>query len=366
MKRFQGVTDVITNPKHWPEVAKMPGKWLWHEVCLFRAPVDASTTGAAWIKISEKAARAFIIFAPIGLASFIMVYGAYKGIQGISRVYQNSSELQKFNAEVKRLEEEYNSILQAPCLPGLSNPQGQQFIERIDALVLQGKKFPGDHKALNQIEFQFKKLHKVRYCVINGEPAKGIRKDGVIPVEDHGNCFYEASCNALQLNGCFDSQPQVKITHEELRPKVIQWCQDNYSSDEYFRGLVETTIDTYIQVLEKEIADYKSTITLIEELGDHGRQMDTKKIEADIRNMEERVGYLKADAKAVSYFFYAAQPNFWAGNAECYALAKMYNICLTIRREGVDPQNCDKYNADSGGKAVEIEYDGRHFQTKIE
>ena len=115
--------------------------------------------------------------------TFIMVYGAYKGIQGISRVYQNSSELQKFNAEVKRLEEEYNSILQAPCLPGLSNPQGQQFIERIDALVLQGKKFPGDHKALNQIEFQFKKLHKVRYCVINGEPAKGIRKDGVIPVE---------------------------------------------------------------------------------------------------------------------------------------------------------------------------------------
>jgi len=364
MTSFKAITDVITNPKQWPEVAKMPGKWLWHEVCHFKAPLDASTASAKWIEISARVARAFIIFAPIGLASFILIYGACKGIQGISRFYLNSSELQKFNAEVKRLEEDFFALLKVNGLPGLR--EGPEFITRIDALVQQSKQLRVEHKTLNQIEFQFNALYEHRHYVINGMIP--LHTNGVIAAEDRGNCFYDTSRIALELYA--DHPSEFRMSHEELREKIALWCSDNYSKDEHFRGLVDVAIGTYIGVLREEIKKNQSTIGVIEDLNKQvnglNEQMDTEQIQIDIQAMEKRIGHLEAEAKAESYFVYASRPNFWAGNAECYALAKMYNICLTIRREGVDPQNCEKYNADSGGKPVEIWYDGRHFQTKIE
>lgn len=378
MATIQTLGQGLIDPRHYGTSLYAPGQWLYREISVINAPFEAETIPTQALEVVDKVARLiFIILVPFALAlaalgSFYNFAAHY--INPLKPIPPTPEEL---NTQVRELQSECDKVFEQPGLPGLRGDRGANLLKRF--VDLRDKVEPRKDEEhvctvfslLSGLQAQFVAAVKRRVELI--QPPIRMLDNGRIPIPDRGNCFFEAVSHAYELfvpkNAPMEeSAIHYRLDPAELRKMIINWEREHYPTDPILKGYIDSTIDIFVADKRKEIAEKEETIAFITELrtGD-----DTTLIRLEINRLTKEIApYLVPESRFDHYFKKAAENGFWAGLAEFYAFAKIYDVKILVREETQKVEkpleHCMRFN-EAAPKSMTIWWiDGHHFEVRVE
>lgn len=167
-----------------------------------------------------------------------------------------------------------------------------------------------------------------------------INRDGIISMPGDGNCLFHGLGAALHLlqpemfkQGLWNDFP---FDHLEIRRRVTQWMKENYQTDDELKQKIKGAILEYCPILEKQLADEKSSLEVVGQQPDPSYREKQRWLEilktVTLDGPENLAAYQ-------TYIDITEKEGSFASSPQIYAFCKLnpnigIQISRTIRFEG--------------------------------